>query len=88
MTATTRIKGRPWQRIRRAVLNAEPCCVVCLADNRVTLATEVDHILPIHKGGGNEIENLQPLCSECHAFKTYVDLNGRPKPKPVRSADW
>lgn len=34
---------------------------------------EIDHILALHKGGKDEIENLQALCSECHDKKTYQE---------------
>jgi hypothetical protein len=38
----------------------------------------VDHKVPRAWGGGNEIENLQPLCTDCNAgkrdyFRTYED---------------
>ena len=33
-------------------------------------AMEVDHIVPRDKGGGHEPDNLQSLCSPCHALKT------------------
>ena len=31
---------------------------------------EIDHILPLASGGTNEIDNLQPLCMDCHNKKT------------------
>ncbi|WP_366141808.1 HNH endonuclease signature motif containing protein, partial [Propionivibrio sp.] len=35
-----------------------------------TPATDVDHIVPIRRGGTNKHENLQPLCHACHSRKT------------------
>jgi superoxide dismutase len=32
---------------------------------------EVDHILPREYGGGNEPDNLQALCRNCHGSKTF-----------------
>lgn len=65
-----RIRGRAWQRIRTAVLSREPLCRGCSVKGRVTVAVEVDHIMPLAKGGTNDHENLQPLCVECHEAKT------------------
>jgi len=31
---------------------------------------EIDHIIPLFKGGGNKLENLQALCPGCHRNKT------------------
>ena len=31
---------------------------------------EIDHIIPLASGGSNEVENLQPLCVDCHLTKT------------------
>ena len=36
----------------------------------LTKRREVDHIRPLAQGGGNELDNLQLLCLECHATKT------------------
>lgn len=35
---------------------------------------ELDHIVPIHKGGGENPENLQLLCRGCHKDKTKIDV--------------
>lgn len=34
---------------------------------------ELDHKVPIHKGGEDTAENLQPLCCQCHAVKTQTE---------------
>ena len=38
---------------------------------------EVDHEIPLHKGGKNDRENLQALCPHCHRKKTFEEaMNG------------
>lgn len=34
---------------------------------------EIDHIIPLYKGGNNDIKNLQALCRNCHGKKTLSD---------------
>ena len=59
-----------WRRIRNAVLAAEPLCPHCCSRvGRVTAAVSVDHIVPLPEGD-HDPQNLQPLCSRCHAIKT------------------
>lgn len=39
---------------------------------------EVDHIVPIYKGGLSlSVDNLQCICYTCHKVKTKVDLSGK-----------
>ena len=40
-------------------------CVLCKKPG-----VEIDHIQPTEAGGSDRSENLQLLCSECHATKT------------------
>ena len=60
---------RMWQDLRCEVLSNEPICRLC---NR-RLATEVDHIVGLRRGGSNDLNNLQPLCSPCHCEKTQKE---------------
>lgn len=46
-------------------------CVRCGASNKEK-RLEVDHIIPISRGGTNDIDNLQTLCWECNKDKGAV----------------
>jgi 5-methylcytosine-specific restriction protein A len=57
------------------VLAGQPLCVQCETEGRVTLATDVDHVVAKSKGGDDSLDNLQALCHECHSKKT-VTMDG------------
>ena len=59
--------GYRWKKIRAAFLQAHPLCEECKKDGRLTLATEVHHILPLGHGGTNREDNLMALCKPCHS---------------------
>lgn len=40
-----------------------------------------DHIVALHNGGTNDLENLQPLCVKHHAVKTQLEAIERSKRK-------
>ena len=40
---------------------------------------QVDHHVELRDGGSNEIENLRPLCPNCHALKTNSRYIRRPE---------
>ena len=80
MTATSRIRGRKLQAIRRAHFRDHPLCVMCHAQGRVTLANELDHIEPLIKGGPDTADNRQGLCTECHVLKTAQDMGYAERP--------
>jgi 5-methylcytosine-specific restriction protein A len=63
--------------IRDRVLKKGCHCVMCFEKGFITLATEVDHKVPLFKGGTDAEENLQPLCADCHVDKTRMDLDQR-----------
>lgn len=45
-------------------------CVKCNSKKLL----EVDHIVPLFKGGRNDDDNLQTLCRKCHREKTEEDM--------------
>ena len=42
-------------------------------NNLLDSTYEIDHKIPLYKGGNNEIENLEALCRNCHGKKTLND---------------
>lgn len=88
-----RITGRELQRRRQRWFEKFPLCVACWSVGRSTAAAELDHIVPLFKGGADDETNLQGLCVECHYDKTQIDLgkvirprvsaNGYPIESPV-----
>jgi 5-methylcytosine-specific restriction protein A len=72
-SSTERGYGGEWRKVRLQILKRDNfLCVACLATGRPTTATDVDHIVPMARGGARlDPNNLQSLCSVCHKRKTY-----------------
>ena len=76
--ATKRITGRRLQSMRAALFMREPLCAECWKAERVTLATQRDHIIPLAEGGQDVVDNTQGLCEACHDTKSLAEsLRGR-----------
>jgi len=75
---TVRGYGGRWRRWRRWYLQSvEYICRECMRHHRVTPATEVDHIVPMSKGGEQfDTDNCQALCHSCHSRKTAREDGG------------
>ncbi len=50
-------------------------CLLCRRKVKLT----VDHIVPISRGGTNDIDNLQPMCRSCNASKGNKIIDLRPQ---------
>jgi 5-methylcytosine-specific restriction protein A len=72
-----RIRGRRLQEIRQAHLRMNPLCVLCADKGVHRAAMEVDHILPLHRGGTDTEDNRQGLCPECHRDKSSAEARAR-----------
>lgn len=51
-------------------------CVECGAKKEDGATLHIDHIIPVSKGGTDELDNLQTLCSDCNLNKSDVIQNG------------
>jgi 5-methylcytosine-specific restriction enzyme A len=78
MAALRKTNGHKWQKVRERVMSRDcGLCQECNRQGRITLGSEVDHIIPLNKHGTDDDSNLQLLCHECHVAKTNADMNRR-----------
>lgn len=71
-----RPRGRAGAALRAKRLAKEPFCRDCLEYGLDRPSTEVDHIVPLSKGGTNEDGNIRCLCKACHAARTRTEFFG------------
>lgn len=78
--ATPRMTGRRLMERNAKWLKANPLCLACKEqDGIVTAGQQVDHIIPLWKGGADHESNLQSLCIEHHKAKTAIEAAERAK---------
>jgi len=62
------------RRLRREIkTQGGVSCIRCGAFTPTPLV-EVDHSLPLHRGGTDVDDNVAPMCQPCHRTKTAADL--------------
>lgn len=54
-------------------------CVECGAKKEDGATLHVDHIIPVSKGGSDELDNLQTLCFDCNLNKSNIIQKGNQK---------
>jgi 5-methylcytosine-specific restriction protein A len=66
------IYDRRWATVRLSFLRDNPLCVDCLANDIVTAAQDVHHIVKAKVAPELRLEttNLMALCSSCHRTRT------------------
>lgn len=70
-----RTTGSAWMKIRARILKRDGyLCQECKRNGRLTEATQVDHVTPLHLGGRDNDENLESLCKCCHDAKTAQEV--------------
>ena len=47
---------------------------LCKGKRLLPQTWEIDHIIPLHKGGTNLWTNLSVKCPNCHAIKTQLEM--------------
>lgn len=77
-TTTERGYGWAWQKKRERVIKRDAgLCQPCKRRSHITPGCrEVDHITNQARGGGDNEENLQTICSACHKAKTQAEAQG------------
>jgi len=71
MTRRRRLSAKA---LMQRLLDMGGVCAECGCKTGGANGLEWDHIIPLAMGGGDTIENLQPLCRMCHRAKTVKDV--------------
>lgn len=82
-----------WRRLRASVLqlhlppSRRPACALAMPGRCTGVATQVDHIVPLHAGGDRyDRNNLRPVCAPCNTGRGSSD--GRPEPPYSTVSSW
>lgn len=68
---------KQWQQVRKIYLNLHPICEVCQKLDRITPASQVDHVKAIEDGGAAfDLANCMALCQRHHSRKTVMKDRG------------
>ena len=73
MVKTFKVKKRKVSETTKKVVAANQKWHCSMCNDMLDASYEVDHIVPLYKGGDNSINNLQALCRNCHGKKTIYD---------------
>src|SRR5687767_3965353 len=85
---TPRLRGRALQERNDRIKRRDKVCVIHRAKGLVAAIDEIDHIIPLFKGGPDTDTNLQGLCRRCHDAKTITERGDRIKPRDIKGLDW
>lgn len=86
---TPRLRGRAGQQQRqRRLLRTFGMCEDCRTEGITRLATAVDHIVPLSKGGPDTDANTRNLCDDHHRTRTAEQFGHRPPRLGVDRHGW
>ena len=52
-------------------------CLKCLRPQSNDVKLSIDHIVPLARGGTNDLSNIQPLCGRCNVEKDQEIIDYR-----------
>lgn len=80
MSNENNLYGHRWRKARKVYLAANPLCVMCMDEGRISTATELDHIQK-HDGDMQlfwDRNNWQGLCAFHHrSVKSRMERSGK-----------
>ena len=68
-----------WEALKNTYDHRCLCCGKREPDIKLTL----DHVVPLSRGGSNDISNIQPLCRFCNTSKGSRTIDYRPALRPA-----
>lgn len=84
---TERLRGRAGVKQRdRRLQRTNYLCERCIEQGKVSIATVVDHILPLAHGGEDVDSNTRNLCRD-HDLEVTAQQFGYKAPKPTIGVD-
>jgi 5-methylcytosine-specific restriction endonuclease McrA len=71
-----------WETLKAQYDYTCPCC----GRQEPKISLTEDHVIPLSRGGSNNIENIQPLCLSCNCHK-YTKTTKFPKVKNIETEE-
>lgn len=69
-----KIGGHTWGEWKNLLIQYNYTCPFC-QKSEPNISLTQDHIIPLSKGGSDNIENIQPLCRSCNSKKHARIIN-------------